>query len=105
MTRPDVQCALHKCAVWQNKPSVALHRKLIHIVMYLARTPHLGLVFRRPQKPFSPDNPLLTASCDASFGTEPQSRSRIGWFFQVAGCLVSWDTKLTTRIMSSSTEA
>ena len=42
---------------------------------------------------------------DASYATERHSKSRIAWFFQVAGCLVSWDTKITSRIMSSSTEA
>jgi hypothetical protein len=38
MTRPDIHCALHKCAVWQNKPSRALWKKLIQILKYLAGT-------------------------------------------------------------------
>jgi len=43
--------------------------------------------------------------CDSSYASEPGSRSRIGWFFFVAGGLVSWDTKTTSRVMTSTTEA
>jgi len=105
MSRPDIHCALHKCAMWQNKPSFSLWKRLLHIVKYLSQTPHLGLIFVRPHKPFSPDQPILEALCDASFATEPASRSRLGWFFFVGGGLVSWDTKVISRVVTSSTEA
>jgi len=105
ISRPDIQCALHKCALWQNKPSRLLWRKLGYIVQYLAGTPNVGLVYKRPRLPFSKENPLLSAMCDSSFASEPQSRSRFGWFFNVAGGLVSWDTKVSSRVMTSSTEA
>jgi len=36
VSRPDIQCALHKCSLWQNKPSTFLWRKLNYIVQYLA---------------------------------------------------------------------
>ena len=93
VSRPDIQCALHKCATWQNKPSTLLWKKLNHIVQYLIGTQHIGLIFSRPKLPFSEQNPLLTAMCDSSYASEICLRSRFGWFFQVAGGLVSWDSK------------
>jgi len=105
VSRPDIVCALHKCAIWQNKPSLFLWRKLGHIVQYLAGTASLGLVYTRPKLPFSKENPLFSAMCDSSYASEPGSRSRIGWFFNVAGGLVSWDTKVSKRVMTATTEA
>ena len=94
-----------KSSIWQNKPSLRLWKKLLHIVRYLSSTPHLGLCYVRPEKEFSSTFPLLTAQVDSSFGTEPGSKSRHGWFYFVGGGLVSWDTRHSTRVMSSSTEA
>src|SRR5947209_1181894 len=46
-TRSDIFCALHKCALWQNKQSNKLWRYLLHILKYLRATRDFGLVFRR----------------------------------------------------------
>jgi hypothetical protein len=104
ISRPDIQCALHKCAVWQNKPSNLLWRKLMHILHYLSRTKRFGLVFVRPTLPLTQENTLYALS-DSSFATEPGRKSRYGYFFFVLGGLVSWTSHNSTRIMSSSTEA
>ena len=68
VSRPDIQCALHKCALWQNKPSQFLWRKLGYIVQYLAGTQDLGLVYTSPGSLFSLENPLLSTMCDSSRG-------------------------------------
>src|SRR5689334_21882578 len=47
----------------------------------------------------------MEAFCDSNFATEPGSKSRWGYFFFVAGALVSWVSQHSTRIMTSSTEA
>src|SRR5262249_18115977 len=82
-----------------------LWRKLGYIVHYLAGTQHLGLVYTRPKLPFTKDDPLLSAMCDSSYGSEKDNMSRVGWFFSVAGGLVSWDSKVSSRVMHSTTEA
>ena len=101
ISRPDIQCALHKCATWQNKPSLKLWKYLLNIVKYLANTKHFGLIFIRPKN----SENCLQAFCDAAFATEEGSKSRWGYYFFVLGGLVSWQTKHTTRVVSSSTEA
>lgn len=100
ISRPDIQCALHRCAIWQNKPSFKLWKNILDIVRYLARTPHYGLVFVRPS-----GTEFLSAYCDAAFAGEFGSKSRYGYFFFCLGGLISWNTKHTTRIVSSSTES
>src|SRR6185369_6932604 len=35
ISRPDIQCALHRCAIWQNRPSQKLWKFLMHILQYL----------------------------------------------------------------------
>jgi len=47
MSRPDIYCALHKCATHQNKPSQKLWKHLICILKYLKTTETLGLVFSK----------------------------------------------------------
>jgi len=97
---------LHKCAVWQNKPSEKLWKQLLNILRYLKRTWFFGLVFKRPTGCFNlTENILLKSFCDSSFASEPGSKSRLGFFYFVCGCLVSWTSHHSTRVMSSSTEA
>jgi hypothetical protein len=89
------------CAVWQNRPSLRLWKNLINILLYLRATPHLGLVFTRPNI----SENLLIAYCDAALAREEHSHSRWGYYFFFCGGLVSWYTKYTSRKVSSSTEA
>jgi hypothetical protein len=100
MSRPDIHCALHKCAAWQNRPSLKLWKKLNHILKYIKRTINLGLVYVRDSRV-----EILRASCDSSFATESKHRSRYGYYFFFLGNLVAWTSSHSTRVMSSSTEA
>ena len=38
ISRPDIVCALHKCAAWQNKPSQKLFKHILWIIKYLKHT-------------------------------------------------------------------
>ena len=106
ISRPDLNCAVHKCATWQNKPSSKLWKSLMCILKYLQRTKHFGLIYRRQKiDNTDPDLFLLKAYSDSSFATENSSKSRFGYFYFVLGCLVSWTSQHSTRVMSSSTEA
>jgi hypothetical protein len=77
-----------------------------YFALYLKRTWFFGLVFKRPTGDFNlTENILLKSFCDSSFASEPGSKSRLGFFYFVCGCLVSWTSHHSTRVMSSSTEA
>ena len=89
ISRPDLNCAVHKCATWQNKPSLKLWKFLMTILKYLKRTKHYGLIYTRQKINSSePENFLLKAYSDSSFATEIGSKSRFGYFYFVLGCLV-----------------
>ena len=61
ISRPDIQCALHRCAIWQNRPSQKLWKFLMHILQYLKHTHNFGLVYVRPTN----GENFLEAHCDA----------------------------------------
>ena len=44
ISRPDICFALHRCAIWQNRPSKKLKRWVVRIVAYVKATKTLGLV-------------------------------------------------------------
>ena len=101
ISRPDIVCALHKCASWQNKPSKKLWTNILWIMKYLKQTIKYAIVYKREQD----INVEFEAFCDASFATESKSKSRIGYVYFVHGCLVAWGSVHTTRVVTSSTEA
>ena len=79
-------------------------------MQYLNGTRDTGIIFRKPDLKFEKGTPILPenalqAFCDASFASDVGFKSRIGYFFFFLGGLVSWSSSLSTRIMSSSTEA
>ena len=100
ISRPDIFFAVHRCAVWQNKPSRKLWRWLQQIKSYLAGTSHLGLVYQRS----TASTPQLSGFVDGAFASEDEVKSRIGWFFLFHGNLVSWASENPKRILTSSTE-
>jgi hypothetical protein len=114
ISRPDIFCALHKCAVWQNRPSVKLWHALMRIVGYLKGTKQKGTIFLRPKQFFGKgwkectetldcerEGEIVKAYCDASFASETKFRSRFGFFFVVLGGCVSWSSSLLTRLVTS----
>ena len=73
ISRPDIFFAVHRCAVWQNRPSRKLWRWLQQIKRYLAGTTHLGIVYQRS----SASTPQLSGFVDGAFASEDE----VGWFF------------------------
>ena len=47
ISRPDIVCALHKCAAWQNKPSHKLFTYILLIIKYLKHTLKYAVTYRR----------------------------------------------------------
>ena len=100
ISRPDIVCALHKCASWQNKPSKKLWKHILWIIQYLKHTIDYAIVYDRHN-----EQPEYLAYCDASFASELGSKSRYGYLYMLHGCLIAWTSVHTTRVLTSSTEA
>jgi hypothetical protein len=100
ISRPDIYYAVHRCSKLQNQPNEMLGKCLQKILMYLSTTRNIGIVYYR-----RPESPTLSGYVDASFATEDEAYSRIGYFFLFKGNLVSWISENPSRVMTSSTEA
>ena len=62
ISRPDIVCALHKCASWQNKPSKKLWKHILWIIQYLKHTLSYAIVYERNTR-----DPDYLAYCDAYY--------------------------------------
>jgi hypothetical protein len=82
-----------------NKPNKRLGQRIKKIKDYLSLTPSLGIVFQRHS-----NSPTLSGYVDASFASEENSASRVGYFYLFRGNLVSWASENPSRVMTSSTE-
>jgi len=102
VSRPDIYCALHKCAKWQNKPSRKLWTHIQWILKYLKHTVNYKIVYDRKQKD---EGEMYIAQADASFASEPKARSRYGYIINFCGALVCWASQTVERVVTSSTEA
>ena len=49
ISRPDIICALHKCAAWQNKLSPKLWKHILWIIRYLKNTLTHANVYKREE--------------------------------------------------------
>lgn len=101
ISRPDITCALHKCAAWQNRPSQRLWQYITWIIRYLKQTVTQTITYTRRECM----QDMYVAYCDASFACEAGSKSRYGFVYFVLGALVSWTSTHSTRVLTSSTEA
>jgi hypothetical protein len=99
ISRPDIYFAVHRASMFQNKPSEKLWRWIQNIKAYLAGTQSVGLVYTRKE-----GSNLLSAFVDAAFATEYGAKSRIGWYCLFLGNLISWQSEIPKRILTSSTE-
>ncbi len=107
-SRPDIQFAVHQCARFTHSPRASHAQAIKQIAKYLAGTKTRGLTF-------SPDpNVKLDCYVDADFAglwkheddQDPVCvKSRTGYVFTLAGCPVSWSSKLQTEIALSTLEA
>ncbi len=99
ISRPDIFFAVHRCAKMVNQPTKNLGIAIDQIFKYLAETFSQGIVFQRHKAPLT-----LSGFVDASFASEPNAVSRLGYFFLFQGNLVSWCSENPKRVMTSSTE-
>ena len=85
----------------------------MHIIAYINGTQNTGIVYesvlgRRVRlEDFLREKrtDFFEVFCDSSFASEKKERSRYGFFFFCLGSLVSWTSSVSTRVLTSSTEA
>jgi hypothetical protein len=99
ISRPDIFYAVHRCAKLINKPTVRLGQRIQKIKDYLSLTPTIGVTYSSLTH-----SPILSGYVDAAFAAEDQCASRVGYFYQFNGNLVSWASENPSRVMTSSTE-
>lgn len=108
-TRPDIMTATHMIAKYSHDPRKEHGLAIIHLVMYLKGTRHIGLRL-------SPDRSKgFENYVDADFSglwnkdfaqTDPSTaKSRSGWIVFYAGCPIIWSSKLQGMVALSTTEA
>jgi len=113
ISRSDILPATQKCSRYISRPSEKLW-KLTRILRYLLGTTNRGLVYKRPdwmvqlqESPlrFGGVGRLLTGAADASYADAPGMKTTLGFCLYVFGNLVDYNTKCSTRVLDSSTEA
>ena len=84
-----------------NNPGLAYWKGVQHLLQYLKRTTHHGLVYRRTGHSLT-----STGYCDADWGSEMEKRwSTSAYVFLLAGAAVPWHSKLQTSCAQSTCEA
>jgi hypothetical protein len=107
-SRPEIQFSVHQCARFMHSPRASHAEAVKRIAKYLKGTADRGLTFH--------PNADLKLDCyvDADFAglwryeddQDPMCvKSRTGYVFTLAGCPVSWASKLQTEIALSTLEA
>jgi hypothetical protein len=107
-SRPDIQFAVHQCARFTHNPKQSHGNTVKHICHYLQGTKNRGLIFQ-PTK-------TMTLDCysDADFAglwnyeddQDPVCvKSRTGYILTLAGCPLTWASKLQTEIALSTLES
>jgi hypothetical protein len=121
-TRPDILFAVNKLAQYQNaNPTKSDWGALIRILRYLRKTWDLGLHYKNeittpcaitndpdviPELIFNiPGENQPEGFADASYGEEPDRKSRSGYVFLFGGAAISWYSKKQVSVSLSSTEA
>ena len=100
-TRPDIAQAVSVLCRFGNNPGPAHWKGVQHLLQYLKRTAHHGLVYRRTGLGLT-----LTGYCDADWGSDMERRrSTSAYVFLLAGAAVSWHSKLQTSCAQSTGEA
>jgi hypothetical protein len=119
ISRPDLLVGVHNASRWIARPSEKLWKWLLKMLRYLKATHHLGLVYRRPDMSESgsgdPGDPLryfstlgarlISGAADSSFADAPKGRTTLGHVLRIFGCVVDYSTKVSTRVLDSSTDA
>jgi hypothetical protein len=107
-TRPDIAFAVNQCARFSFSPKVSHAKALKQIVRYLHGTKEQGLIF-------SPSGELVVdCYVDSDFAGLWRSeddqdpicvKSRTGYVLELAGCPLSWTSKLQTEVALSTLES
>jgi histone deacetylase 1/2 len=107
-TRPDIAFAVNQCARFSFSPKVSHGKALKRIVRYLKGTKEQGLIF-------SPSGELVVdCYVDSDFAGLWRSeddqdpicvKSRTGHVLELAGCPLSWTSKLQTKVALSTLES
>lgn len=106
ISRPDIYFAVFKCSQFVSKPSRKLWLWVVRIFRYLVGDPDRGVVFTRPTLVDSDsDPPLLKGAVDASYADGITKRSTLGQLYWFLGGLIDWNSKMSTRVLDSSTDA
>ena len=99
-TRPDITYAVTKLSQFSANPSKEHMMKVEHICRYLRSTCDYAMVFDG-----SSDTGLI-AFMDSDWATYPiKQRSITGYFFKLANCIFSWQSRAQKTIALSSTKA
>jgi hypothetical protein len=107
-TRPDIAYAVHQCARFTHAPRQSHGKAVKQIVRYLQGTKDKGIIFTPTFE--------LAVDCyvDADFAGlwkiehehDPICvKSRTGYVLELAGCPLSWTSKLQTEIALSTMES
>ena len=100
-TRPDIAQAVSVLCRFGNNPGRAHWKGVQHLLQYLKRTAHHGLVYRKTGKGLT-----LSGFCDADWGSDMEKRrSTSAYVFLISGAAVSWHSKLQTSCAQSTGEA
>ena len=99
--RFDLLCVLSRLAAKSRAPTEGDNSAIRRVLRYVKGTQDLGITFRPS------DDVRLTCKVDASFDSEPMSRSRSGMMFSLGPDAPAFHAKSTKQVMiaQSSTEA
>ena len=107
-SRPDLSFAVHQAARFTHNPKLSHEQAILRICRYLQSTSTEGLIYW-PSTELSVD-----CHCDANlaglWSAEPPDdpvsvKSRTGYVIMIAGCPVSWVSKLQSLIALSTLES
>jgi hypothetical protein len=99
-TRPDIAFAVTKLAQFSANPSQEHFEQAKYICRYLVGTRSYSLVFKH-----APGKGLATYT-DSDWTSDPITRwSVTGYFFQLAGGRITWQSRAQTTVAHSLTEA
>ena len=99
-TCPDISYAVIKMAQFTSNPSLDHMNKAKQIICYLGSTPDLSLVFD------GGSDKGIIAFCNSDWASDKiKCKSQTGYFFQLAGASISWQSHAQKTIALSSTKA
>ena len=95
--RPEIAVAIGKCGTCLSFPTEDLYRCLVRVLVYLGRTPSLGMTYSK-----NSEKPELHAYADSDWST---TRSTTGFVIFLAGAAICVASRRQHCITMSSTEA